>query len=366
MLSTWGRSEQMVPVWHYDGSSAVRHQAELLPAPGGFRLVYDESNCDFYSWSDLQFGEVRGADSIYLLKGRRGWRIGVEGPPPAEIASFLPKGARYGRWIDRIGLWPATSAFVALSAVVVFIVVKTPDVLAPMIPMAWEQKLGDAMIGDFGGRLCHGPGSDAAIAALSKRLDPKGEPLDIQIANINMVNAVALPGGNIIIFRGLLQEAKSPDELAGVLGHEIGHVRNRDVMQSMLRQLGLSAVLGGAGSDATGYLNNIVSMTYSRDAEAKADLYSINLMQTSRVSPMDTAGFFARLAEVEKGVGKEAKAALGYLSSHPLSDTREKAFKASVVQGATYTPVISATEWRAIIDSCAKDPKVKRDDGLFF
>jgi beta-barrel assembly-enhancing protease len=125
----------------------VRHQAELLPAPGGFRLVYDESNCDFYSWSDLQFGEVRGADSIYLLKGRRGWRIGVEGPPPAEIASFLPKGARYGRWIDRIGLWPATSAFVALSAAVVFIVVKTPDVLAPMIPMAWEQKLGDAMIG---------------------------------------------------------------------------------------------------------------------------------------------------------------------------------------------------------------------------
>jgi beta-barrel assembly-enhancing protease len=175
-----------------------------------------------------------------------------------------------------------------------------------------------------------------------------------------------LPGGNIIIFRGLLQEAKSPDELAGVLGHEIGHVRNRDVMQSMLRQLGLSVVLGGANSNATGYLNTVVSMTYSRDAEAKADGYSMKLMKAAQVSPEDTSAFFARLAETEKAMGKEAKAALGYLSSHPMSASREKAFKASIVKGEAYSPVISAVEWRAIIDSCANDPKVKKDDGLLF
>jgi beta-barrel assembly-enhancing protease len=356
----------MISVWHYDGTSAVRHQSELIPESGGFRLSHDDSLSEFYPWADLQFGEVRGGDMLYLLKGRRGWRIGLTGDAPPEIAAYLPTAQHYGRWIDRIGLWPATSAFVALSAAVIFIVVKTPDMLAPLVPMAWERQLGDAMIGDFGGRLCHGPGSDAAVAALSKRLDPKGEPLDIQIANINMVNAVALPGGNIIIFRGLLQEAKSPDELAGVLGHEIGHVRNRDVMQSMLRQLGLSVVLGGANSNATGYLNTVVSMTYSREAEAKADGYSMKLMKASQVSPEDTAAFFARLAEAEKGMGKEAKAALGYVSSHPMSASREQAFRASLVKGAPYTPVLSPDQWRAILDSCANDPKVKTDDGPFF
>jgi beta-barrel assembly-enhancing protease len=356
----------MIPVWHYDGTSAIRHESELIPESGGFRLSHDATLSELYAWSDLQFGEVRDADTIYLLRGRRGWRIGFIGRPPSDIASLLPQTQRYGRWIDRIGLWPATGAFVALSAVVVLIVVKSPDVIAPLIPMSWERHLGDAMIGDFGGRLCHGPGSDAALAALSRRIDPMGEPLDIQIANIDMVNAVALPGGNIIIFRGLLQEAKSPDELAGVLGHEIGHVRNRDVMQSMLRQLGLSVVLGGASSDATGYLNTVVSMTYSRDAEARADAYSIKLMKASHVSPEDTAAFFARLAQAEKGVGKEAKAALGYLSSHPMSESREKAFKASIVKGETYSPVIAPDQWRAIIDSCAKDTKVKKDDGGLF
>ncbi len=356
----------MTSVWHYDGTSAVRHLSALIPESGGFRLSHDATLSELYPWSDLQFGEVRDVDTIYLLRGRRGWRIGFPGGPPSDIAPHLPKAQRYGRWIDRIGLWPATGAFVVLSAAVVLIVVKSPDVIAPLIPMSWERHLGDAMIGDFGGRLCHGPGSDAAIAALQKRIDPAGEPLDIQIANVDMVNAVALPGGNIIIFRGLLQEAKSPDELAGVLGHEIGHVRNRDVMQSMLRQLGLSVVLGGASSDATGYLNTVVSMTYSRDAEAKADAYSMKLMKASRVSPEDTAAFFARLAQAEKGVGKEAKAALGYLSSHPMSDSREKAFKASVDKGETYSPVIAPEQWRSIIDSCAKDTKVKKGDGGLF
>ena len=355
----------MARVWHYDGASGVRLQPDLLPEGDGFRLALPEGAGDFHAWADLtQMGDKQG-ERTFGLKGRRGWRIGFEGEVPADIDSHLPRAKTYGGVIDRIGLWPASGAFVALSAAALFIAVKTPDWLAPLVPASLEQKLGDAMVGDFGGRVCNGPGGQDALDALVARIEPNRQGLKVRVVNIAMSNAVALPGGNIFVFRGLLQEAKSPDELAGVIGHEIGHVRNRDVMQALLRQMGLSVLMGGMNGNVGGGVNALVSSTYSRGAEAKADGYAIRALRRANVSPEDTAGFFARLAKAEKLLGK-GKAALGYLSSHPLSDSREKDFRASMNKAITYTPVISAEQWRDLIDSCANDPDVEKNDGLLF
>ncbi len=355
----------MTKVWHYDGVSGIRYTPELVAEGGQFRLRLDEGLGQPHLWSDLVFAGEKNGSTTFGHRSRRGWRIGFDGPVPADIAHHLPKTEKYGRWIDRIGLWPATGAFVALSALALTVGLRAPDLLAPLVPASFEQKLGDAMVGDFGGRVCNGPGGQEALDALVKRIEPKPDGLKVRVVNIDMVNAVALPGGNIFVFRGLLQESKSPDELAGVIGHEIGHVRNRDVMQALLRQMGLSILLGGANADVGGSINALVASTYSRDAESEADTYSINAMKRGQVSPLDTAGFFARLAELEKKLGN-GKSALGYLSSHPLSESREKAFKASAVKGATYVDSITPEQWRALVDSCKNDPDVEEDDGLLF
>jgi beta-barrel assembly-enhancing protease len=355
----------MTSVWHYDGASGIRHEPELVPEGDGFRLKLDEGMGLPHRWADLVFTGDKDGSATYGLKGTRGWRIGFDAPIPQDIAIHLPHHVKYGRWIDRIGLWPATGAFVAVSAVALFVVTQAPDWLAPLVPASFERKLGDAMIGDFGGRICNGPGGQAALDALVTRVEPKSSDLKVRVVNINMVNAVALPGGNIFVFRGLLQEAKSPDELAGVLGHEIGHVRNRDVMQALLRQMGVSVLLGGANSNVSGSLNAVISSTYSRSAESKADTYAIKAMERSNVSPIATAGFFARLAEMEKSLGK-AKAALGYLSSHPLSEVREKAFRSSAKGSAHYTPVITAEQWLSLVESCKNDPDVEEGGGDLF
>jgi beta-barrel assembly-enhancing protease len=355
----------MAQIWHYDGTSGIRYTPALIAEGDYFRLQLDEGLGAPHAWSDLVFVNEKDGATTFGHNSRRGWRIGFDGPIPADIAHKLPKAEKYGRLIDRIGLWPASGAFVALSAAALYVGLKAPDMLAPLVPASFEQKLGDAMVGDFGGRVCNGTGGQEALDALVKRIEPKPEGLKVRVVNISMVNAVALPGGNVFIFRGLLQEAKSPDELAGVVGHEIGHVRNRDVMQALLRQMGLSVLLGGANADVGGSVNAIVSSTYSRDAESKADTYSMNAMKRGNVSPLDTAGFFARLAEMEKALGK-GKAALGYLSSHPLSETREKAYKNSVKKGAAYTPVVTPAQWRALVDSCKNDLDVEKDDSFLF
>jgi beta-barrel assembly-enhancing protease len=355
----------MARVWHYDGASGIRYEPEILPDADGFRLALEEGAGAHHRWADLTFaGEREGAPS-YGLKGKRGWRIGFIDAVPADVAARLPRTQKYGGWIDRIGLWPATGAFVALSAVATLVVFTVPEWLAPFVPNSFEKKLGDALVGDFGGRVCDSPGTREALDKLVQRIEPKPDHIQVNIANIDMVNAVALPGGNIMIFRGLLQSAKTPDELAGVIGHEIGHVRNRDVMQGLLRQMGISILLGGANGNVGGTMNSLVSSTYSREAETKADQYSIKAMQRSRISPQDTAAFFARLAEMEKGLGK-AKVALGYLNSHPLSEIREKNYRASEIKGVQHTPVLSAEEWRTVVDSCKNDTDVEGDGSFIF
>ena len=353
----------MIEVWHHDGVSALRHDTELTPVGDGFRLRTAPDTV--IAWADLMPGDDRGGGPFYRHRTLPGWRLGFDEPPPAAIAAKLPRAARYGGLIDRFGLAPSVAAFAAASAVVLAMVLSAPYYIAPLIPASFEQQLGDAMVGDMGGRICDGDGGQAALDRLVARIEPAPDGLKVRVINVDMVNAVALPGGNIFLFKGLLQAAQSPDEVAGVVGHEIGHVRNRDVMQALLRQTGLSLVLGGVGGNSGGYLNAMVSATYSRSAETRADGYAIDALRRGQITPEATAGFFARLAASEASLGRAA-AALGYLSSHPMSQSRAQAFRASRVAGAGYASALSPAEWRALVDICRNDPDVAKDSGLFF
>lgn len=353
----------MTTVWHYDGVSAVRQNGRIEADGGVFTLTLETGVSTRHRFDELVFRSDHDDVRVYGLRQTRGWQIGFTGPVPPEIDKRLPRVERLGGWFDRIGLIGATLVSVLLSAVAVFGIMKSPDMLAPLIPFSWEQRIGNAMVGDFGGRFCNGPGGQEALDRLVRRLDPTAKDLRVRVANIKAINAVALPGGNIIIFRGLLQTAQSPDELAGVIGHEIGHVRNRDVMQALLRQVGLSLVLGGFGGDTGGYLNQLISAGYSRETESNADRFAIDMLKRARIAPDDTAGFFGRLAGDEEE-SEVAKAALSYISSHPLSKSRETMFRKSRDPKISYAPSITPAEWRALVDSCANDPDVKQDDGF--
>jgi hypothetical protein len=346
-----------VRVGHYDGVSAIERFPMLMAGDATFMLVESDGQEGPFAFADLESREpIRGAP-VFGLKKRPGWRIVfVEGLPVA-VAARVPRAKQYGGLIDRIGLWPATLGFAALAALVLFAAVQLPTVVARLVPTGVERRMGDLMIGDFGGRVCNGPGGQAALDAIAHRL---GAPdyVEVHVVKIPVVNAVTLPGGKILLFDKLLQQANSPDEVAGVMAHELGHAKHRDVLAGLLRQFGLSVVLGGLGGNVGGYTNAALSITYTRAAEASADGYAIDDLKDAHISPAATASFFTRLAKMEPQFGR-AGTELSYLSTHPMSSDRARRFTTSVVKGETYTPALDPAQWQALRGICANDPKAK-------
>lgn len=367
-------------VWHYDGRNANRWHPRLVGDAESFRLISEGWESGPWAWADLRALDIAGRDAVFGHATEPGWRIGfADGVIPAAIVPLLPQRARYGGFIDRIGLGKASMALAAVAAAALFVGLKAPGWIAPLVPQSWEDGLGDAMVGDFGGRICRTPEGDAALKALIAKVDPEGQARTIEIANIPMVNAIALPGRRIILFDGLIAEAKSPDEVAGVLGHEMGHVEHRDTMAALLRQLGLSVLLGGMNGTAGSNLNALLSLSYGREAEHTADLSAIERMKAANISPLPTADFFQRLDPLnddrrddkkagkdgaEESVESEAAEAANWFGSHPTSRSRAELFTKAHVKGRTYAPALSSDQWKALKTMCKRDRNAKPAMGM--
>ncbi len=346
-------------VWHYDGARAIRHEPLLISEGDHFYLVESDSANEPHAFADLVPMDPVDGHPVYGLKNRAGWRIGFLEPVPPVLEALLPAPRTYGRLIDRFGLWPFVLASSVIAAGAVYGFAQTPALVAKVIPPAVERRLGDAMIGDFGDRFCDGPGGRAALGTLSERIGASSDTVDIQVANIPLVNAVTLPGGRIIIFDGLLQGAASPDEVAGVLAHELGHVEHRDVIETLLRQLGLSVLLGGLEGHIGGYTNAVLATAYSRGAEARADSFAIDALNRAHVSPLPTSAFFQRLGGKD-GKNDKAQAVLAYFSTHPVSAARSANFARSAKGHRDYTAALSIAEWSSLKAICTSDKNVSR------
>ena len=362
-LSTWARSEPMddafeVPAEWYDGTNALRHSGVLRwDGRGGLSLQASSSRVDLDA-ADLRFGETRTDRTLYRRESVPDFRLILPNDLPPGLASQLPGKSEYGAWVDKLGLGKAAAIFSAVSVAAVALFMTAPDWLGPRIPASWERNIGEAMVGDFGGRICHTPEGDAALAKLLGKVDPAKEKVRAGIANMDMVNAIALPGGQVLLFDGLVQQAESPEELAGVLAHEVGHVRERHVMTALLRQFGLSVLLAGADSGLTNGAVGLASMGYSRDAEREADDYARARMAQSDISPLGAASFFERMAK-EHGGEDNSPALLGWIASHPSSNERAKAYRDAAAGRTAYPPAITDDEFEALKTMCADDPDVE-------
>ena len=155
--------------------------------------------------------------------------------------------------------------------------------------------------------------------------------------------------------RGLIDTAEGPDQVAAVLAHEIGHVEARDTTRNALRAAGsaglLSLVIGdfAGGAAVVVVAEYTLNASYTREAEAQADLFALDMMAASGTNADALATFFDSLSGVETSMPDLPV----YLSSHPETQDRADAARLfAQTQGQT-TPILNDAEWAALQNICA-------------
>lgn len=210
------------------------------------------------------------------------------------------------------------------------------DQVAQRLPIKYELKmagLGEQM---FPGAIADDDRADY-LSGLLERLR-EGQPddgrnyrvavLDYAEGAAHPANAVALPGGQIVVFCGLLEQAESENELVMVLGHELGHFAHRHHLRSLGRGMVVSLVsilLMGQDSGVSSFLLgslSVAGMSHSQDAESEADVFGLDLLNLAYGHVGGATSFF------ERNIADEMHPAMNaFFSTHPLSSSRVKALE---------------------------------------
>lgn len=361
----------------FDGLTAARHLVRVVPTADrlGLAILFQDGTTPAIVWP---FDRIRAladhADRASLTltilaptqdeAPRDPARLVVDDPDAVawfrrSRPSLFQRDTRPGTF-RKVALWIGG----AVAAILLMLFVILPglaDFLAGHIPVEREVAFGHAVMKQveyFLGRdgtdlTCRNPAGQAALARLTDRLTRGRDlayALEVRVFDHDMPNAFAAPGGQIVLFRGLIDEAAGPEEVAGVLGHEIGHVVARDPTRLTLRAAGSAGIISIALGDVTGGTlvalagEHLMQASYTRKAEAAADAHAVELLSAAGIPVAPLADFFDRMAASTDALPE-------YLSSHPLSAGRAQAIRAAA-GAAPAGPAISAADWLALRTIC--------------
>ena len=172
------------------------------------------------------------------------------------------------------------------------------------------------------------------VAPLLEAIGSERYEFQVHVLEDASVNAFALPGGVTVLHTGLILKAETPEEILGVMAHEIAHVTEQHSMRGLIQAAGttllLSAVFGDIGGLGGVLINNsgfLLRMSYSRELETEADAVGMDYLVKANIDPQGMVAFFERLREIEKEMQEEGGVDLSVpgmelLSTHPATDER--------------------------------------------
>jgi Zn-dependent protease with chaperone function len=351
------------PAVYFDGASSRKHQVTLRLGPG---LDIVEDGTVVATWPFDAIRRVDGPANRLRLACKSAPPLArIEIDDAATMQAVIARSAaldvdRGGpRQTLRIVFWSA-AAIGSIVAIAVYGIPFVAERLAPLVPYSVEQRMGGAVDlqvrAIFGSKVCDGAEGKAAFSAMVEKVRAAGSiehPLDAQVLPSEIPNAIALPGGKIYLFDALLQKAQNPDEVAGILAHELGHVHHRHTMRSLIHNGGTSFLVGLLLGDITGgsavifATRSLLQASHSREAEQEADDFAYATMRKLGRSPVPMADLLFRIT------GEQGKQLGGFtiLNSHPLTESRLAAAK-KADRPNTGPEILSAAEWRALKAIC--------------
>ena len=322
--------------------------------------ILDEGGASVAIWpfSHIRVADQNAVSGAYMLRLDPDHAARLEVAAGSQLQALLAERPELKRWRarERTGLLKAFVLWGAVGAAICGALylgwTRASILIANWIPPSWEDRIGEQVEEAWfpPKKRCSGADGMKALQALGDRIwrDESGEEVKLFVIKMGDPNAFAVPGHRIVVFSGLIDRASSPEMVAGVIAHEMGHVELHHPMRGLIHQLGLGAALtlifGDSSLAGVGQL--ALALSYSREMEREADRRGIELLQKAGIRADGMSAFFSVIkADVDKGVFSRLPE---FLSSHPDLDARIEATR----QPPAGAPAMSDADWQALRKVC--------------
>jgi predicted Zn-dependent protease len=355
---------------YMDGRTAERHRAVVRLTPLGLQITLENKNTLFWPLEEIRqsknfYGEEqvrleRGGDTPeVLLVSSSLFLKRMNEVSPKKKKRFRPAPLK-GRWVWVVIL-SAVGVVGVTASLYLWGIPAMAEVIAPYIPVSWEERLGQSVVDAIAPveKRCVDSTRSKKIreitSALGSSVPHSPYKFRVIVVNSPAVNALAAPGGSIVVFRGLLEKTNTPEELAGVLAHEMQHIIQRHATRALLQQVSMKILLAAAVGDAKGLsyglegAQTLGMLRYTRQKEEEADREAIKILIASGIDPRGLLTFF-------ETVQKESKKSLklpSYLSTHPDLEERIERLKTLTANAPIpATGLLQGYDWKNLHNIC--------------
>lgn len=321
---------------HYlDGRTATRRRVTITVTPIGLQILLPDG-----TGKRWPYDQIRQTQGTYA-----GEPVRLEfGPEPAEaivlstpdlladLHKTVPAAARHLHNPSRRKMRMHWTLCAALGVILMTAglyrwgIPGLASAATPYVPIAWEENLGRKVIEHLApaSRQCRDPDRlrklDQVVQALVATRTAAPYQITLSVVDDPAVNAFAAPGGQVVLLRGLLERTAGPEQLAGVLAHELQHVYQRHTTKALLEQTAATVLLAAVSGDVSGGLawglegaRTLGSLHYTRTHETEADLEGLHMMQAARLDPIAMISFFGVMQNEQRDLAGPPD----FLSTHP-------------------------------------------------
>lgn len=326
---------------YYDGSSAVPIIGKLFIKPNEFEFITED---EFENKKQIiGFREIRSIESTgnsYKIDLKASQSAGIS---PLYVVKDLSSYQEVSEiWKSSKNEFPfrALNAFSRLSTpvkiasslllVLIFVTlfVVSLDKIHIFIPKYVDKKIGSFVSSKIleSKEVCQDKRLNMFLKKSVSILSQQNTDWDfkVKILREDEVNAISLPDGSVYIFSALIEESDSPEEVVGVLAHEMSHVENRHGVRQLIRVIGITFLVTsfiGLGGDTfetmetfNELVNTFILLKYSRGFEQEADRGAVQKLNDAKISTDGFIYFFEKFGELNKY--------LSWMSSHPADSER--------------------------------------------
>jgi Zn-dependent protease with chaperone function len=362
--------QTVIQGYYLDGQTADRQPAQIFPIKKGLQIQTEKCGVFFWPYKEIRQTErFHGDQQIRLERGGETPEILLV-PGLSFLMAVRWADAKQARKFRRPSLgrnWLMVSLAAAVgilgiaAGLYLWGIPALSSLVAPYVPVSWEESLGKSVAESFAPpeKRCLDPERDRAIeqvvATLTSSLDRCPYTFRVVVVDHSRVNALAAPGGTIIVYRGLLERTQTAEELAGVLAHEMQHILLRHSTRALLQRASMGILLAALMGDANGAMafglesaGSLGMLRYSRKNEEEADAKGMQLLLAAGIDPRGMITFYEKLKKQEK------KASLPeYLSSHPSMEKRIERLK-SLASRSRKRPIklLADQDWAQVKGIC--------------